>query len=154
MAKLWLHVIVRSLSLLVLGLILANAEKADTARMGMSGSLWGLLGLISAGLYLNVYPKSRQTYATVLRWIGLVAVVVVFAIFRRTTDDGRAAWIDFSYPEILGLIGFAYLAAALLYIPARRWRWAAPAWFVLLLALNVGWTARLLPSLGRLSLYV
>ena len=44
MAKLWLHVIVRSLSLLVLGLILANAEKADGARMGMSGNVWGLLG--------------------------------------------------------------------------------------------------------------
>jgi predicted acyltransferase len=154
MASLWLHATVRSLSLLVLGLILANAGKLDSARVGISGSAWGLLGLIGAGMYLNVYPKSRQTYATVLRGIGLVAVVVVFAIFRRTTDDGRTAWIDFSYPEILGLIAFAYFAVALLYIPTRRWRWAAPAWFVLLLALNIGWTARLLPSLGRLSLYV
>jgi heparan-alpha-glucosaminide N-acetyltransferase len=151
---LWMHVMVRSFSLLVLGLILANAEKADRARMGMSGSWWALLGLIGAGLYLNVYPKPRKTYMTALRIIGLLAVVVAFAIFRRTTQDGSAGWIDFSYPEILGLIAFAYFAVALLYIPTCRWRWAAPAWFVLLLSLNVCSTARLVPFLGRLSNYV
>ncbi len=42
---------------------------------------------------------------------------------------------------------------ALLYIPTRHWRWAAPLWLVLLVALNVGSTARLLPFLSRLSLY-
>src|SRR5579862_1780709 len=57
---LWMHVILRSLSLLVLGLILANAEKADGARMPMNGNVWALLGLIGAGLYLNVYPKSGR----------------------------------------------------------------------------------------------
>ena len=37
---LWLHVVVRSVSLIVLGLILANAESGDAARMGISPSLW------------------------------------------------------------------------------------------------------------------
>src|SRR4051794_30544504 len=59
--RLWLHVIVRSLTLLVLGLILANAEKADAARMGMKGTVWALAALIGAGLYLNVYPKSETS---------------------------------------------------------------------------------------------
>src|SRR5579863_6791539 len=40
MARLWLHVVVRSFSLLVLGLILANAENADRTRTGMNGSTW------------------------------------------------------------------------------------------------------------------
>src|SRR5207245_7594160 len=51
MMRLWLHVIVRSLSLLVLGLILANAEKADVARMGLKGTVLVMAGLIGAGLY-------------------------------------------------------------------------------------------------------
>ena len=151
---LWLHVFVRSVCLLVLGLILANSEKADGARMGISGNVWALLGLIGAALYLNVYPKPQKTYAAVLRAIGLIAVVVAFAIFRRETQDGRDAWIDFSYPEILGLIAFAYFAVALLYVPTRRWRWAAPAGFVLLLALNICSTARLVPFLDHLSNYI
>jgi heparan-alpha-glucosaminide N-acetyltransferase len=155
-ARLWLHVILRSFGLLVLGLILANADDADGARMGMSGSAWALLGLIGAGLYLNVYPKTgpMTRYVKLLRGTGLIAVVVAFAIFRRVTHDGRPAWIDFSYPEILGLIAFAYFAVTLLYIPTRRWRWAAPAWLLVLLALNILSTARLLPALSRLSIYV
>ena len=150
-----MHVIVRSFSLLVLGLILANADKADRSRMGMSGSAWALLGLIGAGLYLNVYPKPRKTYMTVLRAYRLDRRRGgVRDVSPRRRRMAKPAWIDFSYPEILGLIAFAYFAVALLYIPTRRWRWAAPAWFVLLLALNICSTARLVPFLSRLSNYV
>ena len=154
-ARLWGHVLVRSLSLLVLGLILANAENADPARMGMSGSAWGLIGLLGAGLYLNVYPKSDrdERFARVLRGVGLIAVASAFAIFRRTSL-GHAVWIDFSYPEILGLIAFAYFSAALLYIPTRRWKWAAPVSLLLLIALNIACTARLSPFPFRLPIYV
>jgi hypothetical protein len=73
---------------------------------------------------------------------GLALMIAMFAIFRRTTPTGHVAWIDTSYWEILGLIGWAYLAVAILYIPTRRWRWAPLGWFVLLLALNVSTTAK------------
>jgi len=152
---LWLHVMVRVLGLLVLGLILANAEKCDPARMPISGSVWGLLGLLCAGLYLNVYPKSERfpAYSRILRFIGLAGVIVLFAIFRRTTPAGHGAWIDFSYPEILGLIALSYLAVAILYIPTRRWTWAPAAWFILLVALNVLSAAKMLSFLDRVPLY-
>jgi heparan-alpha-glucosaminide N-acetyltransferase len=143
---LWLHVIVRVIGLLVLGLILANAEKCDPARMPMSGSTWGLLGLLAAGLYLNVYPKSTRfpAYSLILRFIGLAGVIALLAIFRRSTPDGHAAWIDFGYPEILGLIALSYLGVCILYIPTRRWTWAPPVWFVLLVTLCVLTTAKIL----------
>ena len=154
-ARLWLHVLLRSFSLLVLGLILANAEKADDVRMGVSGSSWALLGLLGAMLYLNVYPKSGRgaKYAAVLRIVGLIAVVLAFAMFRGRSESGHTGWIDFSYPEILGLIAFAYLSAALLYIPFRRWMWAAPAGFALMMLLNIACAARMLSFPGRLSIY-
>src|ERR1700681_3524645 len=47
-----LHIVARVLGLLVLGFILANAEKADPAKMPLSGALWALLGLICMMLYL------------------------------------------------------------------------------------------------------
>jgi heparan-alpha-glucosaminide N-acetyltransferase len=152
---LWWHVVLRAAGLVGLGLILANAEKADPARMGMSGSLWALLGLISAALYLNVYPKSDRfpSYSKVLRTLGLVGVIVVFVMFRRSTHDGHVGWIDPSYPEILGLIGFSYFAVCLLYIPTRRWKWATAIWFTLLLALCVCSTAKLVAFPNRLHLY-
>jgi heparan-alpha-glucosaminide N-acetyltransferase len=141
-----LHVLMRSASLIVLGLILANADKVDPRLTGVSGAIWGLCALISACLYLNVYPKSQRfsRYAGFLRAVGLIGVVVAFLIFRRTTTAGHAAWIDPGYPEILGLIGHTYIAAAVLYLPTRRWRWAAPAWLVLSLALCVATAARVI----------
>jgi heparan-alpha-glucosaminide N-acetyltransferase len=153
---LWLHVLLRSFSLVVLGLILANAEYVDPTLTGMRGSTWALLGLICAGLYLNVYEKSNRFPALpwVLRIIGLVGVAILFAIFRRVTPDGRSAWIDFSYPEILGLIGLSYLAACILYIPTRRSKWAPLVWFVLLVVLCVLTTGKILTFPNHLPLYI
>jgi heparan-alpha-glucosaminide N-acetyltransferase len=152
---LWLHIVLRSASLIGLGLILANAEKADASRMGISGNLWALLGLLSAALYLNVYPPSKRfpAYSTAIRGIGLVAVIILFAIFRRTTHSGSAAWIDPSYPEILGLIGFSYLAVSFLYIPTRRWRWAPAIWFVVMLGLNIISTAKIITGPNHWPIY-
>lgn len=154
--SLWLHVLVRSCSLIILGLILANAEKVDAARTGMSGSAWGLLGLIGAGLYLNIYPESRRfpRRAAVLHTIGAIIVISLFVIFRRVARDGHVAWIDPSYPEILGLIGIAYLTVAALYIPTRRWRWAAPAWSLLLLGLCACTAAKIIVLPGSFSWWV
>lgn len=153
---LWIHVVLRVLGLLVLGLILANADNCDAAQMGMSGSAWGLLGLLCAGLYLNVYPRSERfpAYSRVLRWIGFLGVVLLLALFRRATPGGQSAWLDFSYPEILGLIGLSYLAASILYIPTRRWKWASTVWFVLLAAFCALSAARMIEFHDRFPLYV
>jgi heparan-alpha-glucosaminide N-acetyltransferase len=150
------HIAVRVIGLIVLGEILANAEKADRARMGMSGSIWALLALICASLYLNVYGKSKraQTYSRVLRTVGLAGVILLLVLFRRTTAGGHAGWLDFSYPEILGLIGYGYLAAAILYISTRRWSWAPAVWFILLVSLCALSTAKIVTFPDQAPLYL
>ena len=155
MPALWLHILHRVLSLLVLGLILANAEKVDPARTGMTGNLWALLGLIGAALYLNVYPPSKKfpRYALILRTVGFAGVVFLLALFRRTTPNGHVTWIDFSYPEILGLIAYTYFAVCLLFIPTRRWPWAPLVWFVLLTGFCVACTARVILFPAHVPLY-
>jgi predicted acyltransferase len=142
--------------LVVLGLILANAGLCDPARMPMNGMVWALLALFSAALYLNVYGKWDRfpAYSTVLRGLGLCGVVVLFMLFRRTAHGGHSAWINFSYPEILGLIGLAYLGAAILVILTRRWRWAPAGWFVLLATLSALSTARVITWFGHLPIYI
>jgi len=156
LSSLWAHVAVRVLGLIVLGEILANAEKADPARMGMNGSTWALLALVCAALYLNVYGKSKraQTYSRVLRALGFAGVIVLLVLFRRTNAAGHAAWLDFSYPEILGLIGYSYLAVAILYIPTRRWRWAPSVWFILLVTLCAFSTAKIVTLPDQVPLYL
>jgi hypothetical protein len=150
-----LHIVSRALGLLVLGFILANAEKADPAKMALSGGPWALLGLLSMMLFLNVYPRWERfpAYGTVLRFTGLAGAALLLALFRRTTHSGQTAWLDPSYPEILGLIGYTYLAVAFLYLLTRRRRWAPALWFVLLVSLCAASTARLVAFPVRLPLY-
>src|SRR5882757_2698151 len=40
---LWLHILLRSVSLLVLGLILTNAGAGDSSLMGISSRLWAIV---------------------------------------------------------------------------------------------------------------
>ncbi|HYK34900.1 DUF5009 domain-containing protein [Alloacidobacterium sp.] len=152
---LWTHIILRSASLIVLGLILANAEKGDPARIGFSSSLWAILALLGSSLYLSVYTGSQRgkTVHRILRILGLILVVAMYAIFRRTTHDGHFAWIDGSYPEILGLIGYTYFAVSVLYIPTRRWLWAPLAWLAALVAFNALCVAKIIALPPHLRLY-
>jgi predicted acyltransferase len=137
--RLWGHVIARSLSLVILGLALANADKVDRKFTGVNESVWGGLFLTGAILFWNIYPSpsKHQAIFKALKWLGFILMAAMFVIFRRRTEDGQAAWLDISYWEILGLIGWTYLAVCILYIPTRKWRWAPPAWLVALLGLNI-----------------
>jgi heparan-alpha-glucosaminide N-acetyltransferase len=149
--RLWLHIVLRSFALLVLGLILANADRGDPARMHMSPSLWALLGLAGAILLWNVYGSLSRPVVLALRSIGAALLVFDFAIYRRSTPAGET-WIHFAYPEILGLIALTYFAVCLLYVPTRRWRLAPLVWLVVLVAYNSACCAHWL-RVDRVSLY-
>lgn len=145
MPRLWGHILLRTFSLVVLGLVLANVGKVDAKLTGIHSGPWGTLALVGAILLWNVYPADggRQRLYRTLKYAGLILLAAMFVIFRRTAGDGHVAWLDFGYWEILGLIARAYLAACLLYIPLRRKPWAPMALLAGLTALNVasrlGW---------------
>ncbi len=150
--QLWLHVVLRALALLVLGLILANADHGDRTRMHMAPDAWALLGITGAILLWNVYSGLSAKTVLTLRLAGAALIAVTFAIFRRSTPTG-AGWIRFAYPEILGLIGLTYFSVCLLYIPTRRWRFAPLVWLPLLVAYNSACIARWIP-MGHVSMYL
>src|ERR1700678_176310 len=90
-ASLWLHVVSRSAGLVALGLILANAEKGDAARMGLNPNVWALLGLTGAVLFWFA-PSREQRSSKIFRWLrlaGLALLVLTFALFRRTLANGH-----------------------------------------------------------------
>jgi predicted acyltransferase len=139
MWALGLHVAGRALALVVLGLILANRDKVDPRLTGLSADHWTLIALLGSILFWINYPKSIR-FRIVFRGLkaaGLVVLVVMLAIFRRSLPNGHAAWLDLSYWEILGMIGWTYLSVCLLYIPTRRWPWVQVAWFTALSVLNI-----------------
>jgi heparan-alpha-glucosaminide N-acetyltransferase len=154
--RLWGHVIARSFALIVLGVALANAEKVDTRLTHISANAWILLTLAGAILFWAVYPQSERYKMLFrgMRFIGLLLMALMFAIFRRTDHQGHAAWLSFGYWEILGLIGWTYLAVSILYLPTRRWRWAPLVWLVVCTALNAASTAKWIAFPNRLPYYL
>ena len=140
---LWTHVFMRSASLVILGLILANGGSADPRHMIVARQLWVFLGVLGASLFLSVYPGKGDSpwWHKALRTLGAIMVIAMYSLFRRTGHDGQIHWIDGSYPEILGLIGYAYFAVCLLYIPFRRWLIAPFLWLIALVTFNAVTTA-------------
>ncbi len=145
----WTHVVARSLSLVALGLFVANAPLVDARSTGMSTGLWATLGFVAIALVWIRLPASDRHKATlrVLRFAGFALLVFLAAIFRRTTADGRITWLDFSDWEILGLLGWAYLLVSAIYLVCQkqstpRKRFAALAFaFAVLVATNALSTA-------------
>jgi predicted acyltransferase len=127
MWQLWRHILARTSGLLVLGIALANAD----ACTSMSPNLWGFLVLVSGILFWLVDSR--------FRYVGLAGLLVLFVLFRRGNH-----WLAFGYWEILGIIGWTYLAVCLVYIPTRRWKFAPLLWLVVFCAYNC-WSPIQLP---------
>ena len=155
--SLWGHILLRVIALLVLGLILANGATGSAVLMhGLPPALWTIAALLGGILMWGVFGHKTANSSRKIGWqqgLGLALLVSCFAVYRRLTPDGHPAWIAFSYPEILGLIGMAYLSACLLYIPFRSSRWMPLVWVVILLAFDAACMAHVI-SIAHLPLYI
>ena len=149
------HVMVRSLSLVAIGYILANLQNLDPQLTGVGVQTWDLLAFAGILLSWSVYPKSgthRSLYRS-LKASGFVLLIVLVAIFRRKTATGGVSGLDMGYPEILGLIGFAYLCAGIIYLVLPKTFWWFAGAFVGLNVMNTASKLGALPMLRHVPLY-
>lgn len=119
----WLHIALRTLSLLVLGILMVNMP-ADARVMNWRPGLWEV-SVFAAAIVAYMDERHDATRpvraATIaLRIVGFVALAVLATMYRG--HEGR--WLQTSWWGILGLIGWAYLITCLIYIPLRRMPWA------------------------------
>jgi heparan-alpha-glucosaminide N-acetyltransferase len=150
--RILLHNVERSLSLVVLGLFVANAPQVDVQHAGIGAVSWAILGFVGIALFWGVHdsPSSNKRLRWVLKYAGLSILAGLFIAFRRITPGGQVAWMDFSDWEILGLLGWAYLSVSSLYLLLKKNLAVLAASLVLLSALNalstlgwLGWLRRL-----------
>jgi heparan-alpha-glucosaminide N-acetyltransferase len=145
--KIWRYILGRSLSLVALGLFIANGPQVDRQHAGISAASWDLLGFAGIALFWGGSASSaaemNKPLRRIVKYAGLLLLVVLTIVFRRTTQDGHVAWFDFSDWEILGLLGWAYLLVGSLYLLFRKNLAALAASLAALSALNalstVGW---------------
>jgi len=117
--QLVMHVLARTIALLVMGVFLVNGETINAAAMGMPKYLWYPLCCLSFILIWNVFPKSsNKSWVFISKAIGIITLITL-AIFYRGGEDGTARFAP-QWWGILGLIGWAYLASGLITVFAKN----------------------------------
>ncbi len=111
------HILVRTFSLLIIGVLMANSRNVNGDYTGMSKSLWSLIMYTGVFLIWNNYKVTDKNFYLIngLRLAGVAMIVPMVYIFR----SGETAGFSFNSWGILGTIGWGYLVAALVYMGIR-----------------------------------
>jgi hypothetical protein len=145
-ARLLVKVLARTLALLVMGVMMVNMEHHNPWYRGS----WGLLAYLAMILAFMAAPRSskrgRKAWLA-CRALGIVALIALALAYRTEKREalvlgpllvaGDTVWLRHSWWGILGLIGWAYLAASLIYLAfgrRREWLIGATAMLALLYA--------------------
>jgi heparan-alpha-glucosaminide N-acetyltransferase len=123
------HVIVRTMSLLFIGILMVH-ETPDTVALGWSGDWWCVLMYLSAiAAFCSIAPRLSATASRWNAWrivsfcvrlAGLAALVWLAFAFRGAKGQRIITLASFSIDTewygILGLIGWAYLVTCLVFL--------------------------------------
>ena len=123
------HVVIRTLSLLAIGILMVH-ETPDTAALGWSGNWWCVLMYLSAiAAFCSISPphpagtppgQTWKIFNLALKCLGFVGLVWLAIVFRGQGDRRIISFapfsIDTSWYGILGLIGWAYLVASVIFL--------------------------------------
>jgi predicted acyltransferase len=114
-AVVWWHVVTRSLALVVMGVLMVNAEHGVGGRV--SAPVWNLLMTLGVLLVWGTpdggWGRLRKPW---LRATGIVLLLFVALVYRN--PGFATGWIQLRpyWWGILGLIGWAYLGVGSLYL--------------------------------------
>jgi len=111
------HVVLRSASLIVIGVLMVNAEQGS-APGWLSPDGWNVLMTIAVLLVWQAPAGRLRRWRPLLMALGAASLIALAFLYRSTEAAGiiqlRPQWWG-----ILGLIGWSYLVAALVYLGSR-----------------------------------
>lgn len=134
---------VRVLSLLVMGVVMVNADEHDPWGKG----LWSACAYACLFATFCVVPEDKSRTRTVLLWLrrggalGLCALALMYRgpageplLLGPLLGSGDGVWLRHSWWGILGQIGWAWGVAAIIYVlVGRRREWLLAGCFILVL---------------------
>lgn len=130
------HVITRTLSLLLIGVLMMNTGRLNPELTGMSKNLWAILMYISVFLVWNQYGNKRQWVPVVLKSVGIAGLIMIALIFRTGTSE-EPGWFITGWWGILGLIGWGYWVTALVYVFSGENLLKTGTWLLVFFGLNI-----------------
>jgi predicted acyltransferase len=114
------HILTRSLSLLIIGVLMLNTGRVDPELTGIGRNLWALLMYIAVFLFWNDY-RDRENRIYAIAGYKLAALAIfIFLVFKfnsgRPENNGS---LITGWWGILGLIGWGYLVSAFAWLLCR-----------------------------------
>lgn len=141
------HIIIRSISLIIIGVLMLNTAGVDPELTGLGKNTWALLMYIGVFLIWNDYADKEFFTVNGLRLSGICILVFLIFKFRSGLPENDGSLITGSW-GILGLIGWGYLVTAFTYILCRNSIFKTSVIALFFLAMNMldGMNITMLPG--------
>jgi predicted acyltransferase len=136
--KMFIHIVFRSVALLVMGFFTVNISNLNVQASGFSREAFQIIMVVAFFLIWNVYPKAEdwKKYLFMgLKGLGIVILLTLFFVFK-----GGKEGLQPMTPQwwgILGLIGWTYLITASIYLFVYKSPWTLVGFWVLFSLLNI-----------------
>lgn len=147
------YIVSRSLALIIMGFFHVNLEEYNLdAAFPMP--VWELsITLAFFLIWLDYSPSFSKTKRYILQGLG-VAILVVMVIIYQGGETGPTHGMQSSWWGILGLIGWAYLTCALIYLVSKGRFWVQVAAAVFFFVFSLAYHMRLISTLNGLREYI
>lgn len=112
------HIVKRSFALIVMGFFMVNLENINAELLPFSKYIWQILMATAIVLIWNIY-NNHKAFGKIPEWvmqfIGIVILVFISAIYSSGPEESPT-WLRPHWWGILGIIGWAYLLCATLFL--------------------------------------
>ena len=140
------HILIRTASLLIIGVFMVNYETAHHQSIFIGKYFWCFLMALGVSLIWMNWKKSpvAKKWYRLLQFIGVSMLIFLAIIYKGGTDGSH--WMKIQWWGILGLIGWAYVANALLYLYSKGNLFSIVGVFIIFNVLSVLSASGLLPK--------
>ena len=137
------HVFFRTLALLTMGVFHVNLEQYNKTYALLPKQIWQILITLAFFMIWLDYGKTKDNKKWNGFQIGGVALLGILALLYKGGSAEVPTWMGFYWWGILGLIGWAYLIASLVYLVFRESMPAYIGFFLFFMLFNcasqLGW---------------
>lgn len=109
------HIILRSLALIIMGFFHVNLESYNEEVTLLPKAVWEILITLAFFLIWLDYKTTSKIKQYILQSAGVIILIVMAVLYKGESPHG-IVWMQPHWWGILGLIGWAYLTCALIYL--------------------------------------
>jgi len=146
------HIMLRSLALILMGFFHVNLENYSDTALLPHAVFEIIVTLAFFLIWLDYKASINKTLQNILQSTGVI-ILIVLAVLYKGESDGQVIGLRTHWWGILGLIGWAYLTAALVYLFTKGKLTAQIIILLLFLTYNIIRTAGMLDFLSPVLQY-